>query len=543
MSTNCGIGSKRGRRVRQKLAGGRLPQLQLPGGRNRVIDTARLAGQLLGATGRFFIRGGKLFELQALDGQVKLEHVKAAKFVSAIEEVARVVRWDESQKRAVPTIFTSAAAGLVLESSEFAKAIPEIRCITRCPVLIERDGRLVQVAAFDRASGILAGGVRAADLGLDEARSLLRELLTDFHFVSQSDRSRAFAALLSPALTFGGLLGAYRAPAIVVEANESQTGKGFFVRLIAAVYRDVPAAVTQKKGGVGGLEEDFDSRILEGRSFINFDNMRGRFDSPKLESFLTEDTYSARVPYAGSIQIDPRRTIVLLTSNRAELTPDLANRANTVRLLKQPIGYAFASYAEGGLPQHVHAHQPQFLGAVFATIREWHAAGKLASKGIDHDFRGWAGALNWIVMNILNEAPLMAGHREAQRRMATPDLNWLRDVANAVESSGRVGQWLRANQVVDAIQGNSSIEIPGLRHGDIEDPCIRDNVFRAVGLRLSKCLGDASKSEVDGFIVERRTTTDREDGYRERTEYRFEYSTAPKSARSDPEGAPRRKTS
>jgi hypothetical protein len=282
------------RRQGPRQAKTKLQQLRLPGGRTRVSQTAHLAGQLLAETGRFFIRGGSLFELQGDHGDVTLALVKPQTFVSAIEEVANVVVWDNSQRRWVPAIFNTTNAGYVLHASEFIRSIPEIKCLTRCPVLVERAGGLFEVAGYDETTHILAGGSPVEDLTPEKAKTVLRELLRDFRCQSPADRSRALAALLSPALAFGRLLGTSRTPVTVVEADQSQTGKGYFVRVIAAVYGDVPAAVTQRRGGVGGLEEDFDTRIVEGRSFVCLDNLRGRFDSPKLESFLTEDCYSAR---------------------------------------------------------------------------------------------------------------------------------------------------------------------------------------------------------------------------------------------------------
>jgi hypothetical protein len=54
--------------------------------------------------------------------------------------------------------------------------------------------------------------------------------------------------------------------------------------------------------------------------------------------------------------IDPRRVIVMLTSNKADLTIDLAKRSSCVRILKQPERYQFQTYEEGELLDHVRAN-------------------------------------------------------------------------------------------------------------------------------------------------------------------------------------------
>ncbi|TXT21075.1 MAG: hypothetical protein FD138_4111, partial [Planctomycetota bacterium] len=61
----------------------------------------------------------------------------------------------------------------------------------------------------------------------------------------------------------------------------------------------------------------FSGALLSGAAFICLDNLRDKVDLPSLESFLTEDTFQARVPYSGDVEIDARRIIVMLTSNKA----------------------------------------------------------------------------------------------------------------------------------------------------------------------------------------------------------------------------------
>jgi len=326
-----------------------LPQVPLPGGCVRVTDTATTLGKLMGATGRYFSRGRALVAMRHNeDRNPVLEVVKPAHFQSAIEEVAQPVKRAQGKDTRLPTVCSRQSADAILHADGFVRNLPPIRCLTRCPVLIERKGHLVQVAGYDRESGVYAAGEKVPEISLDEAKERLGELLQDFRFVTPGDRSRALAALITAAMVFGGLL-KKRAPATLVEANASQTGKGYFVKLVAAVYSDVPATVTQSRGGVGSLEESFDQAVIAGRAFLCLDNLRGNLNSPKLESFLTEDEYLARVPYSSPVQVDPRKTVLAVTSNRAELTRDFVNRTSLVRLEKQSADYSFKKYSEGDL--------------------------------------------------------------------------------------------------------------------------------------------------------------------------------------------------
>lgn len=518
------------------------PNVKMPGEDVRVSDAAKELGGLLGATGTYFNREGSLVAIRREQGpNPSLELVRPAAFPSVIESVCQPMKRVRSTNKWAPTICTKGQAEIILAAKEFQDALPHIQGLTRCPALLERGGQLVEVTGYDRFSGVYAGGAQVSEVSFDQAKGILNRLLGDFNFASESDRSRAMAAIITPAFVQGGLLLPGRAPFTVLEADQSQTGKGYLVRLIAAVYGDTPATVTPSKRGPGALEDAFDVEVAKGRAFISLDNVRGKFDSPKLESFATEPQYIARLFYVGPTPVDPRRINVCLTSNRAELTTDLSNRVSTIRLLKQPASYRFAEYPEGSILEHVQANQGLYLGAVFSLVRAWHAAGKPADKGADHDFRQWCWTLNWIVRDLLGEEPLMDGHRAIQRRTTHQGLTWLRSLAIAVEAEGSLGQWLRPNSCLHILQQAIGVEIPGLKEGDdLGEDVIRNRVFRAIGKRLSDVLKDADEIGVDEYSLARRDTLDGQG--RRRTEYRITRGQSPKSPESTPQVVPEAKS-
>lgn len=491
--------------------GDEQPMVFVPGGPAPILRSAVQLGGLLDKTGKYYIRGGMVTTVgKDKDGKPILEAIKPAGLASVFETVAKPMAFVKQRGEFVPeeAIFTEQAAKLIQHSAVFQALLPPIHLLSRCPVLIERGSSLVQVSGYDRDSGILAFGEPAPDVPVEDAAAMLSEMVADFRFATPADRARALAAIITPAMVFGGLLGG-RAPVDLGEADKSQTGKGYRAKLTAAIYNHIVKTVTQKKGGVGSLEESFCTALLAGYNFISFDNIRSAIDSPALESFLTEDTFLARVPHLAAIEVDPRRVIVQLTSNRAEVTPDLANRASCVRILKQPEDYRFRQYPDGDILEHVRANQPLYLGAVFAVVKAWHAAGKPRTDTTGHDFRAWAGKLDWVVQNILRAGPLLEGHRQTQVRMATPVLNWLRDVALAVRDGGYLGTWLRANDLVDIISQQPDTELPGLPEGaDLTDDEVKKRVLQAVGRRMAQCFGGDSVREIDNFKIDRKETVD-----------------------------------
>ncbi len=506
------------------LAENNKPAVLLPGGAQSISDTGRSLGELLAKTERFFIRGGGVVKLAAdPDGLQQLEGVTPAALASCFETVAYLCKPGKPDKDGNPTfesvICHEQTAKLIAASDTFRDMLPPIHVLTRCPVLIERAGRLIQVSGYDRESGILAAGKPAAAMDVADARRLLWELLDGFHFATPADRARALAALITPAIVFGGLLRG-RAPVDLGEADASQTGKGYRNKLTAAIYAQTVKTVTQQRAGVGSMEESFNMALIRGANFIALDNVRGKIDSPSFESFLTEDTYHARAPYREPVEIDPRRVVIMLTSNKADVTPDLANRAACVRLLKQPDGHAFTKYPEGDILEHVRANQPRSLGAVFAIVKAWHEVGKPRTAETRHDFRPWAQTLDWITRNLLDAGPLLDGHRETQARMTNPVLNWLRDVALEVIRAKQSGVWLRASDIIELL-AETDIETPGLpEHGNLTDPATRTNAQQATGRRLGLCFRAGDKLTIDGMNIERREEYDA-GRFKPAKEYRF----------------------
>jgi hypothetical protein len=323
--------------------------------------------------------------------------------------------------------------------------------------------------------------------------------------------------MITPALVMGGLLKG-RAALDLGEADKSQSGKGYRHRLTAAIYRELVHSATGSSG-IGKLDEAFDLHVLQGRPFISLDNIRGRIDSTKIESFLTEDTYVARVAYRTPTEVDPRRTCVMLTSNKAEISPDLANRCSCVRIQKRPDGYQYAKYPEGDILDHVRANQPLYLGAVFAVIKHWHDHGKPKTDETRHDFVEWRRVLDWIVRNVFQAAPLLDGHKETQQRMVSPDLTWLRELILLVEEEGRSSEWLAASQLMGMLD-DAGLEVPGLKQGEwLAEEQVTRRCHQMMGKLLAKCFRSIGKPleddpeasdeiTIDGLVIQRKEYDD-----------------------------------
>ncbi len=473
----------------------------LPGNGVPITACAEAVFRKIGPSHRMFWRGGAVQELQADDhGGLYLSVLKPDAFRSRLESFGQVFKWAMLDGQAVlkPAIVSADTADALLLSTPAANHLPHIRGVANAPVFARGDGGQVLAQGYHPHMGgiLILNGNPPPAVSTEDGVSDLLSLVSEFDFATPADLSRAIAAILTPALRLGGWIGG-NIPMFTIEANESQAGKGYFLKLVYAVYAEHPYMVGQRNGGVGGMDESIQSGMMAGRPFIQLDNLRGRTDSAFLEMVLTAGGMVAcRVPHRGDVPVDSEHFIFTATSNGVETTRDLANRCCIIRLRKKPGTFIFKRYSEGDLLAHVQAIQSRILGAVFSIVRAWEEAGCPRTAEHRHDFRAWTQSLDYIVREIMHLPPLMDGHGEAQARVANPALVWLRAVALAVETDKRLGETFSASSIAELCEDHG-IEVPGCR-GDVED-----ERRKRIGTLMKKSFGEHDVLELDVFTIAR----------------------------------------
>ena len=475
----------------------------LPGGSVTITEAAGKIFTLIGKEQKLFIRGGRVHEIASTTtGVSNLEPITPSQFRSRLEYYGRLFTWRtgaNGEPVLKPVICPEETAKVLLDSPQSRERLPSISILSACPVLANDNGkvRLLGRGWHSLCGGIfVTGGESPPSVSIEKATKTLCDLLIDFDFPSPGDRSRALASLIGPGLRFGGWL-ADPLPLDIGEADASQSGKTYRQKLVAAVYNEKCNVVVQRNGGVGGLDEDISQKLIDGRPFVLFDNLRGKLNSPYLESILTAPaTMPARVPHRGEVQVDPRGFVFQMTSNGFEATLDLANRASIMRIRKRPAGHAFKVYPAGDVHAYAVANQPMLLGCVFAVINKWVEAGKQRTSETRHDFREWAQVLDWIVQNIFHAAPLMDGHEEAKQRVGDPGLTWIRALCIALRDANESGEFSASRIAEFCI---SREVLPANTRQDIE----KKDLTMAIGKIMGRFFGSSDEREIDGFTVRR----------------------------------------
>jgi hypothetical protein len=490
-----------------KVVGGK-PVLLLPGPLVEIQSCAQVAFPLLATKERYFRRDRMIFELSSDGEKGKLVELEPVAFRSHLEQyfwLGSLRSTGDCRVALVGGRCSADNATALLKSDPALEILPKIKVVTASPVFIAKDE---QIHILSKGYHNVLGGIfvsrnrNITSIPLQDAVSSLLSLLGDFNFLSGSDKSRAIASLISPALRFGGLLKA-DFPLDIAEANESQSGKTYRQKLVTRLYGERPFVINKNEDdfGVGSLDERISEGLIAGYPFLMLENVRGSVKSQLLESAIRgEGSVACRRAYSRTVRVETDLVCWMLSSNKAESTMDLANRSIIVRIRKQSKEFRFKKYPEGDLLAHVEALCDYYLSCVLAVLREWQAKARPLTDDARHDFREWCQTFDWIVQNIFGLPPLLDGHRNEQDRLSNPDLNWLREVCLCVERDHKIGsEGLTSAQIVELCETHG-IQLPGVNHS-----LPTEQLLMMVGKMFKRLFRETDSLGTGGVIVRRET--------------------------------------
>ncbi|MFZ4776953.1 MAG: toprim domain-containing protein [Terrimicrobiaceae bacterium] len=437
------------------------PKVHLPSAPfTTPADTAREIFDCLARTKKFFFYNSAPAYVQ---NDEKLEFLGPDSLRHEVPNYAEWVKIKRS-KLGFPiekvVTYPSADECKIILQTHSTSLLPPLHCIHKSPILV-KDGTSLKALTkgYNPEAGgryIVNGGV-TMPVHLGDAVNELKELISDSPFNSESDRSRALCALITPALIFGDFFPSH-SPLFFFEADFSQIGKGFLAELIQTIYGEQASIIGQQTGGVGSVDETLAAALVKGTPFIQMDNFRGTFSAPYFEAILTtgkNQTVSCRTPYAKAVDVDPKHRVFHFTSNGITTTTDLLNRMCVIRLRQANLPKTFKTYS-GNLEvlDYIAANQAKCLGAVFRIVQEWASLDRPRRPLPGNSrFQLWWEVMEWFAVNIFGTVSPREDHDEVRQRIAIPDLSWLRQVAIAACEKGPAKD-LTAQKISDICQRN-----------------------------------------------------------------------------------------
>ncbi|MGW2419021.1 hypothetical protein ACWC0C_07110 [Streptomyces sp. NPDC001709] len=437
----------------------------------------------MGASGDWYRQGGRAWRLDPATGQPRPATAKEVKTWAALRLQPGKETSNGTSARTVPGVL----AEMALEPQP--GTLPEITGI-RTHLFLRPDGTLAQGAGHDAVSGYwIAPAVDHMPVSeeptaaeLDEARTVIADLMAGWTFTAASDAAGMLAMLCDPVIRlYAGSL----APGVMITASSPSSGKSYGAEVMTRAFggRMVSAATSAYMLGRQLTTTMQQAGYL---SVLCLDNMPngGTLDHPGVSSLLTAERFTERAVCTGS-QVDLAgidRPMIACTGNAASLGGDNASRFLVVRL--------------GDRTPHTRAYDDAAVAWALGTLaRGWVLAG--APLGADdiamRQFTPWvraaAGLTEWIGY------PGLWQERDAVLAdMDQEGADWahLGEAAHALhatvkEKTGR--EWLTASEIVKECQDL----IP--RPGAAERP---ERADRRIGHRAFGLIIKARLGRIDG---------------------------------------------
>ncbi len=348
----------------------------LAGDLHRVVDAAE---KELANRGRHYQAGGLIVSVSTdpTSGDPAIVPTSAP---ALTRELSIAATWEKYDVRAEdwvrcdpPTRHTA-----ILYDLQDFRHLPPLAGVVRQPYFRETDGELITHAGYDQTSQRF-GVFDARQFEIPEptpeaaraALAMLEELLTEFHFVADTDRAAAlsaiFTAVVRPSLAY--------APGFHAKAPVFGSGKTYLCELIGAFAgpggnSKVSYPTTSEEATKVML-----SLLLTSPAVIEFDDMDTDWiPHGTIKRMLTADQITDRILGVSKTATVSTRTLFLGSGNNVGPVRDLLRRVLTIHI--DPRCAIPATMTYKGYPvDKVRQNRGRYVSAVLTIILAWRKAG------------------------------------------------------------------------------------------------------------------------------------------------------------------------
>jgi hypothetical protein len=348
----------------------------VPGEIHRVVDAAeRQLAQL-----------GKLYQSGGLIVTVTTDPVSGDPSVlplgisSLTRQLSVAATWEKFDARLGGFVRCDPPARHVsiLNDAKTFQHLPPLAGVTRQPYFRDSDGELVTEPGYDDKSKMF-GVFNPREfimpgLSLENARNalaLLEELLTEFHFVSTTDKAAALAAIFTAVVRTS----LPHAPAFHIKAPVFGSGKSYLCEVIGAFAGPGLNSKVSYPATSEEATKTILSLLLTCPSVIEFDDMSSDWTPfGTIMRMLTAEQITDRILGASKTATVSTRTLFLGSGNNVGPVRDLLRRVLTIQIDPRCATPATITY-RGNPLEIVRKERGKYVAAVLTIILAWRACG------------------------------------------------------------------------------------------------------------------------------------------------------------------------
>jgi len=360
-----------------------------------------------------FVRDGELVRLMPRRHGVQITPVSQNAQLNRLVDIARWVKLTPKPGEMVtgqaievewvekPAKPPDKVPGMMLAAPH--PKLPQLDAVVSTPVF-GASGDLIMRPGYYAADGLwyARGGLVVPDVplapsraDLARAKALIDEMIVDFIFATESDKTHVVALLVLP---FVRRLIKGPTPLHLIDAPGPAAGKSLLAGAVSIVGlgRQVEATT------LGKDEEETRKKIttllMKGSQVVLFDNLREGIDSATLAAVLTSDVWSDRLLGTMSDVSVPNRAAWVATANNPKVTTEIARRCARIRLMvnvEKPQDRT--GFRHPRLLEWVASSRPDLVWSVLILVRWWQAEGSPLGKGTFGSYESWAGVVGGIL--------------------------------------------------------------------------------------------------------------------------------------------------
>jgi hypothetical protein len=473
---------------------------------HRIVD---IAERELATIQQYYQRGGLIVSVYTDPSthETLIQGVSKPALVRVLSNVATWEQFDLRSKNWVRIDPPDRHASILHDSNSY-RHLPIINGLARQPYL-RPDGSLMKLAGYDASTGMF--GVfdnRRFSISdkpsWEEAKSaltLLNELLDEFCFATEADRSATLSAILTAAIRAS----LAHAPMIHVRAHAVGSGKSYLCELITAFATPQRGTPTTFPADDEECRKLLLAELLRAPAVIEFDNLTSDILPHKsLCTALTSEFMSGRILGLSKTATFSTRALFLSSGNNVAPIKDMTRRCVTINLNPEVEIPAARTYKHPNLISEILEQRESYVSAALTIIRSWISAGKprtecksLAGFGDWSDLcrqpllwlgccdpaisifeaitedpdREQLGRLLTVWQATFGNTPAMIREAVSNSTYAGDENNELRDILHHIADERgdinrhRLGRWIKRHegQIVDGLKfvrcsGNTSAE-------------------------------------------------------------------------------------
>lgn len=335
--------------------------------------------------------------------------------------------------------------------------------VTEVPVL-RPNGTVLDKPGYDDETGLLyePGNLTVSIVAeptrddAERAAAELLEVVADFPFATDADRSAFLAAVLTP---FCQHAIAGCSPLFQIDGNTRGTGKTKLVEVVGLIVTGRTVARLVYAPSNEELSKQITAIALSGDSLVLFDNIgpEQRLGGPTLDALLTGRSWKGRILGRSEMtSAIPMHTTWFATGNNVSVTEDTVRRLCRIRL-ESPEEHPEerVDFRHPRLEGWVLANRARLVAAALTILRAFVVAGRPALRGAAE----WGSFEEW--SHLVRGALVFAGQpdpgdtRVALRDIGDTDREALADLLECLEKRFGVASRFTAADLNAWLTGDS----------------------------------------------------------------------------------------